>query len=480
MNEPVPLIVGFKGTQLDEETKAHLLEINPMGVIFFKRNLAEPEQIRSLVAEVKRLLGPILVAVDHEGGMVNRFSPELATPPAPFALNFTGPQEQKQATQMLAALPAHFGFNLNLAPVLDLFDADSEAINIRAFSRDPEEVGRWGSMIVEAHEEVGLGSCGKHFPGHGRVRTDTHNRAGVADFTAEELQAKDLLPYRRMALPAVMTSHLIYPAFDAQNPASLSKAVITDLLKGQMGFKGLVLSDCVEMEAISASFGPEEIVAKGKEAGLDLWISSYSIKADLGFQKALADAMRAQGLAGKNPKVRDFLMDYPGRKPQLFRLDEAVALRRETIQRGGVKPAPPWELAVVSSKAFNGINRDEPEEGFRYWMKMGLGELVPNSLELSLDDLDSAEEYFKEVRQSGRSLLLATQAARRHPNWEKFMQLIENMKSVLHLDLGEGADIIGSIEGKWNCFGSDRLTVQAICRELKVGLATGVPDSAKP
>lgn len=475
MSESVPLIIGFQGKQLDEATKAHLKEINPAGVILFQRNLGTVDEIKALTAEIRQLLGPVIIAIDHEGGPVNRFSPELAVPPAPFALNFTSADDQRQATQMLAALPAHCGFNLNLAPVMDLFDANSAAINIRAFSRDPEEVGRWASLVFEAHDEVGLGCCGKHFPGHGRVDVDTHFESGRVDFDADELERLDMLPYRRVGLPAIMTSHLVYTNLDAERPASLSKPIITDLLKGKMGFKGLVISDCVEMEAISGRFSAQEIVRFGAEAGLDLWISSFSLKGDLQFQKDLAHEMRSLGLSGHQSKVRDFLTDFPGRRTQLFTLDEAVNLRKKCIQKGGAKPAPPWQLVYITSKAFEGINAEPLEGSFSDWMAQGLGELLSETLEMSLSDAEGLRQFFSEAQKEGRSILLATNGARRHENWEVLGQVIDSMSNLLHLDLGEGGDILPKVEGKWNCFGTDRLTVQAICRELRVGLATGVP-----
>lgn len=472
MAKKVPLILGFEGLTLDRDTCDHLLEVNPWGVILFKRNLRDLEQAKALVGELKALLGPILVSIDHEGGLVNRFGPQFPVPPAAFGLHFRPKAELRQAAQMLAALPAALGFNLNFAPVLDLYHPGSKAIGTRAFHSDPAPVADWGRLVVEAHEQVGVASTAKHFPGHGRVTQDSHFEIGRLDSDLAELEALDLQAFAGLTAPLVMTSHLYYPALDPELPASLSRKIVTGLLREKLGYSGLVVSDCVEMEGLARNFSPQEMVELGIRAGLDLWISSFSLKKSRPFQLQLAQALRDQGQEGDHPKIEGLIQRYRPHQVSLPPVEEAVALRQRLIQKTGILPPGPWDLVEMENAVFTGANLGEAQGGFLAQMKQGHSE-IKGTWGFSLSDPKSWTEFFQSRTSQGRSLLLATKNARFHPQGAKLAEGAASLPGILHLDLGDGADMLSPEVPKWNVFGSDPLTVQAICRELKQGANRG-------
>jgi beta-N-acetylhexosaminidase len=283
LSSPVPLIIGFDGTDLNKKLQQHLLKINPVGIVLFKRNIVSLDQTKELIRQIRELLGQIVVAIDHEGGLVNRFPDNCPAPPSPMSLNRSGADQLLiAACRMQAEILAYLGINLNFAPVLDLAAGlINPAIGTRAFSDNPHDVARYGKICVAAHREFSIGTCAKHFPGHGRSETDSHYATGEVLADEPTLWAEDLLPFRELIVdevPAVMLAHLIYPALDPGIPAIFSRKIVTELLRNKLGFEGLIISDCVEMSAVGDSNSPLQIIQQGVSAGIDLFISSFSLK----------------------------------------------------------------------------------------------------------------------------------------------------------------------------------------------------------
>jgi len=172
------------------------------------------------------------------------------------------------------------GVNLNFAPVVDVDShPDNPVIGDRSFSPDPERVARHGLAFIEAHLRNGVLPCAKHFPGHGDTTSDSHLTLPSLPHDFDRLEAVELLPFRAVVssqLPAIMTAHILFEKLDPEHPASLSRTVLQDLLVTQLGFQGLIVTDCLEMKAVSERYTIEEMVELGIEAGVDIFLISHS------------------------------------------------------------------------------------------------------------------------------------------------------------------------------------------------------------
>ena len=272
------LMVGFEGRAFGEVEEL-LTTVRPAGLVFFARNYPDPEgptALRRLLEQAQKLaeaeLGrPLLAAIDHEGGPVLRLPAPYTPLPAAGACSDLAETERWAETgaRELAAT----GFNLNLAPVLDVPDGPEAYIGERGFSGDPRVVTERARAVLAAFHRAGILGAAKHFPGLGPARLDPHRELPAILVAAERLLAVDLQPYRELipsgAAAAVMTTHAFYPALDAERPATFS-AEIVGLLKNEMGFGGAVMTDDLEMGAIARNYDLGEAAVLAVAAGHDL------------------------------------------------------------------------------------------------------------------------------------------------------------------------------------------------------------------
>lgn len=294
------LLVGFRGctTRDGDPVARDLSELNIGGVILFDeemaepalgvRNIQSPEQVQALIAQLRaRAKTPLWVAIDQEGGRVNRLKADYGFPQTISheemgAIN--DPQTTFAHAQQIARTLAQLGINLNLAPVVDLDAAPNNPIikaKKRSFSSDPEIVARHAMEFCRAHATQGVLTCAKHFPGHGSARADTH--LGLVDVTAYWTE-KELIPFQRLidsdACQMIMSAHVFNAHLDPQHPATLSRAVATGLLRTRLGFKGVLISDDLEMKAISSHYGLENTILYAIDAGVDLLCFGNNMKFD--------------------------------------------------------------------------------------------------------------------------------------------------------------------------------------------------------
>ncbi len=271
-------IVGFPGTTPDAEVKK-LIDDGVGGVILFKRNVETPEQVSSLVRALKTHAGrPLLASVDQEGGRVARLrgAPFTALPPMR-QLGLTGDASLvERAGRLLALETRAMGFDVDFAPVLDVdTNPANPVIGDRSFHRDAAEVARLGVALAKGLEAGGVASCAKHFPGHGDTAKDSHLDLPSLPHDLERLRRVELLPfaaYAKAGLASVMTAHVIFDALDAGVPATMSRKVMEGLLRRELGFGGVVISDDLEMKAISEHFSIERAVVEGTVAGVDCFL----------------------------------------------------------------------------------------------------------------------------------------------------------------------------------------------------------------
>ncbi|MCA9692766.1 MAG: glycoside hydrolase family 3 N-terminal domain-containing protein [Nannocystaceae bacterium] len=284
------LIVGFRGRRApgDAPIARDLAERNLGGVLLFdrddilgdhKRNIESPTQLRALTDDLRAAAttAPI-IAIDQEGGYVNRLLPRYGFRRAESAWRLgQGPTSRTRAVAgTIADALANAGITMNFAPVVDLRTNPKSPIIAkveRSFSRDPEVVTRHARAFIAAHHDRGLACAIKHFPGHGSARADSH--LGFVDIT-ETWRREELDPFRALIAAgdcdAVMTGHLFHAALDPEVPATLSKPVITDLLRGELGHAGVVISDDMHMGAIVDNYSLDDALRRALAAGVDLLI----------------------------------------------------------------------------------------------------------------------------------------------------------------------------------------------------------------
>lgn len=271
-----PLIVGIDGTSLDAATAEMLRQPAVGGVILFTRNYQSPEQLRALSEEIRALRSPrLLLAVDQEGGRVQRFR-EGFTPLPPLALlgrwYASHPDRARDLAyrhgRVMAAEVLGHGLDLSFAPVLDL-DRGSRVIGDRSMASDPAVVADLGAHYIAGMKDAGMRCCGKHFPGHGSVEADSHDEVVVDDRGLEAL-ADDLAPFAQLAgeLDSVMMAHVCYPARDCE-PAGYSRAWVIETLRERLGFRGVVISDDLDMAGASPAGSLVERVSRSLAAGCD-------------------------------------------------------------------------------------------------------------------------------------------------------------------------------------------------------------------
>lgn len=256
-------IVGCAGTELSADEASFLRRAEPWGVILFRRNVDSPEQVRALTAAIREALGraeaPILV--DQEGGRVQRMGPPKwpAYPSGRVYGGMRDPALRRGVVRLGARLMAHdlksVGINVDCAPVLDVpVPGAHGVIGDRAFGSDPETVADLGRAVAEGLLAGGVLPVLKHMPGHGRAGADSHEALPVVEAGLEELEAQDFEPFRRLAdMPLAMTAHVVFTALDPASPATTSEIVIRDIVRGRIGFDGLLLSDDLSMQALSGS-----------------------------------------------------------------------------------------------------------------------------------------------------------------------------------------------------------------------------------
>jgi beta-N-acetylhexosaminidase len=253
------VMLGFDGCQIPPELRSLAREFDVGGIVLFKRNVESPEQVADLAFESARLCEsvPAWVAVDQEGGRVARLRRPFTEWPPMAALGRA--DDEALAARFAKAMArelASVGITFDFAPVLDvLTNAANPAIGDRAIGADAELVARIGAVIVDAIQGEGLAACGKHFPGQGDASVDSHHELPVLDLPPDRFDAVDWVPFRAAiarSVAAVMVAHVLVPAFDEKEPASLSRAIVTGLLRERLGFENLILTDDLSMKGCSA------------------------------------------------------------------------------------------------------------------------------------------------------------------------------------------------------------------------------------
>jgi beta-N-acetylhexosaminidase len=350
-------MVGFEGHTASADVKALIREYGVGHVVLFARNVAGPEQVADLVRELQSVARdasherPLLVAVDQEGGRVARLREPWTVWPAARAVGRVGSEETaRQLGQALAEELSACGIRWDFAPCVDVdTNPKNPVIGDRSFGDDPDLVGRLGVAMLQGLQQSGVAASAKHFPGHGDTDLDSHLELPAVDHPRSRLDDVELRPFR-MAIAAgvasVMTSHILVREIDDTRPATLSPALVAGLLRKDLGFGGVVVTDDLEMKAVAAHFTPARTAVLAAQAGCDLMAFSKSHDAQVEAIEALVRACEsgevrfkdAEAAEGRVRALKDrFLAGYRDPDPRLARqaaengahraLAEAIAVR---------------------------------------------------------------------------------------------------------------------------------------------------------
>jgi len=328
-----------------------VLELGVGGIIYFSRNLGTVEEVRTSSARLQSLaLGspsgwPLFMATDQEGGPVSRLSKDVPRWPCAMALSAAslGLGDTDLARRVYFALGrelAAAGINVNFAPVLDVNDNPTNpVIGVRSFGDNPQWVGTLGQAAIQGLAEAGVLAVGKHFPGHGHTREDSHAVLPRVERDAATLDETELEPFRRAiasGIAGLMTAHVVYPALDPDWPATLSTAIIHGVLRHTLQFDGLVFTDCLEMSAIAKGAGTARGAVEALKAGADMVLISHSVEVQRATHQAICEA----AMSGELPERR---------------LDEAV--RRIAAAKAKWCERSPQPLTATERKTFAELRR---------------------------------------------------------------------------------------------------------------------------
>ncbi len=292
-------MLGIQGTELSKEVRDLFKTYHPGGVILFNRNLEDSVQAAHLTNALQKLAPkmPLLVSIDQEGGRVARLPKSFTAFPGQGALGRAGRTDLAYAfAEVTAAELRAIGANMNLAPVLDVnTNPHNPTIGDRAFSHDPEQVETLGLAVVAGLQDNHVLACGKHFPGHGDTVTDSHKTLPTVSHRIDRLRDIELRPFAHCisnGLAVIMSAHVRYPALDPEHPATLSPAIMTDLLRKELHFTGLALTDDLEMHAILDHYGIEEAAIRALQAGADILLICKDHERQVAAMEAVYEAVK--------------------------------------------------------------------------------------------------------------------------------------------------------------------------------------------
>ncbi len=280
------LMTGFHGTELTDEYRKVVREYKIANVILFRENIESCAQLRRICGEIQRLVREetghgALIAIDQEGGVVSRLPADGVNVPGAMAIAATGdPANAYRAGLLTGRQLRALGVNFDFAPVADVnTSAANPVIGARSYGDDPAEAGRYACEMARGLADGGVLSSAKHFPGHGDTDVDSHLALPKVDKSREELEKAELVPFRMAVaagIPAIMTTHILFPQIEPEYlPATMSRRILTGLLREEMGFDGLIVSDCMEMLAIKNHFGTVNGTIAAMGAGVDVVLISH-------------------------------------------------------------------------------------------------------------------------------------------------------------------------------------------------------------
>ncbi len=409
------------------------LEDGISGVCLFHNNLDGPEQVAALNASLAEATDTPLISLDEEGGDVTRIGQARGSDyPGNAALGAVDDPDLTRTTlRSLGGRLAELGFNMNLAPSVDVNVADDNpVIGTRSFGADPELVARHAEAAVRGLQEAGVAACAKHFPGHGATSQDSHHVLPRVEADAELLHRRELLPFRaavRAGVRSILTAHIEMPGLGGEGPATLAPHILNDLLREELGFTGVVVSDAIEMQGVSGRIGIPEACVRAVIAGVDLLCLGRFVYADQValIRAALVEAVhegrlplrRLEEAASRNAELRTWIRESAALRENTVR-SEDVGLdgARRALRVEGDLPSlkDPY---VVEVEAPAGMAVGEVPWGLRSWFA---------DVERVSPDAAHADRLVEAAR--GRDLVVVVRDAHRYPGARALVRRLLNAR----------------------------------------------------
>ena len=299
-----------EASSVNRHARVVIEELSAGAVVLLSRNISAPEKTGELLNELQSISEiPLLIAIDQEGGSVNRMGPPLHQFPGNMALGavacgsgmevaeyLTRRQTEAQAIELRS-----IGINWNFAPVVDVNNnPDNPIIGVRSYGEDPQLVGRLGAAAIAGYQDAGVMACAKHFPGHGDTAVDSHLALPTNDGTRDRLEQVELAPFRAAisaGVASIMTTHILFRMLDDEWPATIARRILNGLLRTELGYDGLVVTDCLEMNALADTVGTARAAVEAIKAGADIALVCHTLEAQVETRDAILRAARSGELA---------------------------------------------------------------------------------------------------------------------------------------------------------------------------------------
>lgn len=502
MSRDLPSLVGqslmfrFLGSEFTRADREAFNRVRPGGVLFFGDNLSSRAQIRALTAQLQQAaheegLPPLFIAADQEGGIVTRLPADMVTVPSAMGLGALSTDVIRESACVNAHQLRQVGINTNYAPTADINNnPQNPVIRTRSFGESAEVVARAVVATVEGHVEVGVIPTVKHFPGHGNTNIDSHYGLPVINAGIEELYAMELVPFVaaiEAGVPSIMTAHIRFPALD-DLPATMSKRILTGLLREELGFDGLIVTDSMSMDAIADEWGLEEAAILAKEAGVDVLESSEAPQAMIERHSALLQAVETGRLDisvfEKTAERLDALRSQFSIGEMAAGIDETITMQeavqriaRQTIRTASghaIPPVPNDDGTVVI--AFARLRNLEVVDRFDLptVMEQAIAERLPGVHILTLSSEPTAEEIAraKDLASSARTLVICTRDALQHTYQQEISRAILSVAPAdsrrIHVNLRGPYDagLLGGVDETLFTYGDAVVSLRALASTL--------------
>lgn len=367
------IMIRMPGTTLTPEAASFLREHHIRAICLFRQNMVDQEQLAKFTADLREVMGPeALIGIDQEGGAVVRAT-WVPQPPAAMSLGASDdPALCRQVGAAVARSVKSLGFNWNFAPVLDLNNnVNNPVISERSFGADPVKAATLANAWMEGSLSEGVACCIKHFPGHGDTHVDSHRDLPKVNKSRAELDALELAPFQTAAkyAPAMMTAHIVYPQLDAENPATMSKKILTGILRDEWNYQGVVITDGMDMHAIANHYGVGLAAVRALAAGADMVMALGNTETQLTTLDALTNAIEAgeipyDVLQQKLQRISKLAEAYPCKHTQYSAEAESAdrALMAQAWQRGLTAYQAP-KAPALGSKVRLVISADVVSDG---------------------------------------------------------------------------------------------------------------------
>ncbi|MGF9699010.1 beta-N-acetylhexosaminidase [Paenibacillus sp. MABNR03] len=422
---------GFHGQEADAQITRLIQDYHVGGVIYFRRNVQSVEQLTRLSAELQRMAAkngelPLVISVDQEGGMVARIDKDGVTRvPGNMALGATGnPDYTYQCARILGGELKQIGIDMNLAPVVDVNNnVLNPVIGVRSYGENAERVAAHGVAAITGYQSRGIAATAKHFPGHGDTAVDSHLGMVTVPHERERLQQVELLPFRRAieaGVDAIMTAHVIFPTIEPEPiPATLSRKVLHGLLREEMGFEGIIITDCLEMHAISKPYGVAKAAVLAVEAGADLILVSHTLEEQIAAIEAVVEAVR-------HGRIDEQVIDQALERVVNWKQKRCGHQPSERTDMPHLSPAAPGEalLHEIACQSITVVHNDgllplKPEQGvFVVWPEV----VQRTEVDEPWSHSDSLGRVLSQSRAHVREHKMTTQ-----PSYEEADRILQNV-----------------------------------------------------